>query len=158
MSRFYIKTDDAFFRIGKKSSSVHDISLKYVGDIDMSVDGNRKPEMDEYCTLKIASDDFNNVEPNALDNTLNSICKKSSFPIIADGIQDNMGASYTSRSENQSGACEVPTESKHVEILPEAICCLKMLSNANQIDGQMVLDHPMIDAQSGVESTDHLSN
>ena len=45
-----------------------------------------------------------------------------------------------------------------MEVLPEAIGRLKMLSNCHQIDGQMVLDHPMTDAQSDVGSTDHLSN
>ncbi|XP_038970449.1 uncharacterized protein LOC103706020 isoform X1 [Phoenix dactylifera] len=151
-------SDDASFRIDKSSSSVPDISLKSVDNVDTSLDGNRKPETDECCTLKIVSADFNNGEPNALDNTLNSICRTSSLPIISDGIQDNVGASYTGYSENHSGACEVPLEREHMEVLPEARCHLKMLSNSSKIDGQMVLDHPMTDAQSDVGSTDHLSN
>nr|XP_010907689.1 uncharacterized protein LOC105034295 isoform X2 [Elaeis guineensis] len=148
---------DASFRIDKSSSSIPDTSIKSVGNIDSSLDGNSKPETDECCTLKIASADFNNVEAGALDKPMNGICRRNNV-LISNGMQDSVEASYAGYSENHSGACELPTERERMEVLPEATGHLKILSNSGQIDGQMLLDHPMTDAQSDAGSTDNLSN
>ncbi|EHA8586900.1 hypothetical protein COCNU_scaffold001135G000020 [Cocos nucifera] len=147
----------ASFRIDKSRSSIPDSSIKSVGNIDSSLDGNSKPETVECCTLKMANADFSNVEASALDKTMNVICRKNNV-LISNGIQDSVEASYAGSSENHSGAHEVLTERDHMEVLPEATGHLKILSNSSQIDGPMLLDHPMTDAQSDVGSTDNLSN
>lgn len=150
-------SDDASFRIDKGSSLMPDTSLRSVGNIDVSLDGNGKPETDERCTLKIPSADFNNVEACALDKTLNNICGKDNL-LTSDGMQDCMEVSYAGYSENHSGEREVPTEREHMEVSSEAAGQFKDVSDSSPINGQMLLDRPMTDAQSDVGSTENLSN
>ncbi|WOL17917.1 hypothetical protein Cni_G26710 [Canna indica] len=134
----------ASFEAVKSNAPLPDASMKYTTNMN---NGATNPVTIDVVTTKSASADFVGFEENVVSNTNN-------LP-LSNKMEDSTVVFHDNHLKNHSGACEA-SFAQCTNELPDNANPHGGLSNSSQLNGHMVLDGPMADAQSEVGAADVL--